>query len=515
MQIRPEQIDADAVKVVQRLRRYDHAAYVVGGCVRDLLLGRKPKDFDVATSATPPDIRRLFRNCRIIGRRFRLAHIFFGAKIIETSTFRANPREVEEENGAAEAPAEPVGETNADLLIRRDNVFGTAEEDARRRDFTINGLFYDIETGQVIDYVNGMADLEARLVRTIGVPDIRFREDPVRILRAVKFAARCDLQIEEDTYRSIVEHAGEVAKCAQARVSEEFYRLLRAGAAKRSMELLIETGLLKVLVPELGIALADGDDSPEARLRRDRLWAYLAALDRSTQRRDNPPSNALLLATLLMPPLRDPLHPDSSGVRDVGRVVAQAMQPLVDRLKASRRDSELARQILLATRYIFPSSDPNRRRPRLAGRAFLDDALRLHEIICDAESIEAALAGRAVLAEGVTAPEGGDDPVARELEAAEAAERPRHGRRDGGGAAINGHGNGHGHGHETGPRPGREPRESFAPRSGGSGTPAAPPAVGGPVVRTPIPDLATLRLAPRRPAFLGTGAFGRWGALGD
>src|SRR3954449_12599000 len=183
MQIDPTLIDPDAAKVIQRLRRYDHAAYLVGGCVRDLMLGRKPKDFDVVTSATPNDIRRLFKNCRIIGRRFRLAHIFFGPKIIETSTFRANPREIEEE------PSESGGDgEGGDLLIRRDNVFGSAEEDARRRDFTINGLFYDLEKEEVIDYVNGLADLEARLVRTIGDPETRFPEDPVRILRAIKFA---------------------------------------------------------------------------------------------------------------------------------------------------------------------------------------------------------------------------------------------------------------------------------------------------------------------------------------
>src|SRR3954466_2038431 len=133
MNIRPEQIDADATKVVQRLRRFDHTAYVVGGCVRDLLLGLKPKDFDVATSATPQDLRRMFRNCRIIGRRFRLAHIFFGSKIIETSTFRANPRQVDGD-----------GEESDELLIRRDNVFGNELEDAQRRDFTMNGLFYDV-----------------------------------------------------------------------------------------------------------------------------------------------------------------------------------------------------------------------------------------------------------------------------------------------------------------------------------------------------------------------------------
>src|SRR5438067_17617 len=141
--ISPEFIDADANKVLHRLVRNGYEAYLVGGCVRDLLLGRKPKDFDVATSATPAEVRDLFRNCRIIGRRFRLAHVFFGPKIIETSTFRTNPRE-----------GQDIDELD-ELLIRRDNVFGTAEDDARRRDFTINGLFYDVESEQVIDYVGG------------------------------------------------------------------------------------------------------------------------------------------------------------------------------------------------------------------------------------------------------------------------------------------------------------------------------------------------------------------------
>jgi poly(A) polymerase len=200
MNIALDQIDPDAANVVRRLKDSGHAAYLVGGCVRDLLLGRKPKDFDVVTSATPEQIRRLFRNSRIIGRRFKLAHIFYGPKIIETSTFRANPREMEDDDNDGAAPE------SGDLLIRRDNVFGTPEQDARRRDFTINGLFYDIQTKQVIDHVEGLPDLEARIVRTIGDPDIRFREDPIRILRAVKFAARCDLTIEPETYRRMMEH---------------------------------------------------------------------------------------------------------------------------------------------------------------------------------------------------------------------------------------------------------------------------------------------------------------------
>src|SRR5258706_11663539 len=199
MSIPHDQIDSDAQKVVRRLARSGFDAYLVGGCVRDLLLGRKPKDFDVATSATPPEIRALFRNCRIIGRRFRLAHIFFGSKIIETSTFRANPRDAEGEAlDEASAPSTaPVADPPAEeLFIRRDNVFGSAEEDARRRDFTINGLFYDLDADRVIDYVEGLPDLDRRTVRTIGDADIRFREDPIRILRAIKFAARLDFEIE-------------------------------------------------------------------------------------------------------------------------------------------------------------------------------------------------------------------------------------------------------------------------------------------------------------------------------
>jgi poly(A) polymerase len=516
MHIKPDQIDPDAAKVVQRLRRFDHTAYLVGGCVRDLLLERKPKDFDVATSATPNEIRRLFRNCRIIGRRFRLAHIFFGSKIIETSTFRANPRDGEDE------PSESGGETEGgDILIRRDNVFGSAEEDARRRDFTINGLFYDLDTGQVIDHVQGMADLEARLVRTIGDPDIRFREDPVRILRAVKFAARCDLTIEPDTYRRMMEHSGEIAKCAQARISEEFYRLLRAGAAKRSMELLLETRLLEVLVPELASALRD--DSEEQRRRGTRFWAYLSALDRSTSRRDTPPSNALVLATILFPPLRDALHPDSSAPpRDIGHVVTLSSQPIVERLKASRRDAELARRILLAMRYLFPSSNPKRRRPHLSGQEFRDDALRLHEIVTDAEALDPAISGTPVITEGEPAA-ALDEELPPELLGPEPGEhhgryrrgrRGREGREGRDDRAALGDRPRDDRPREDRPRedraaaprpePPRPPSETFTPRP-------TPP--GG---RTPIPDLARLPArSSARPAFLGTGIFGRWGTSAD
>ena len=507
MQIAPDQIDPDAAKVVQRLRDNEHLAYLVGGCVRDLLLGRKPKDFDVVTSATPNEIKRVFRNCRIIGRRFRLAHIFFGPKIIETATFRANPRELEEDD-AGNSEAE-----SGDLLIRRDNVFGTPEEDARRRDFTINGLFYDTKTGQVIDHVQGMADLEARVVRTIGDPDIRFREDPIRILRAVKFAARCDLTIEPETYRRMMEHRSEIAKCAQARVSEEFYRLLRAGAAKRSMELLVETDLLETFAPELarglgpGPADAEGPEIEEAAKRRARLWAYLGALDRSTERKPTAPTNALILATLLLPPLRDALDPSTRGVRDVGHLIAQSIAPALERLRPSRRDSELARQLLLSLRFMLPGGNPQKKKDH-RGREVYDDAVRLVEIVTDAEGLEPALAveprppGEALADEAEAAADLDEGALPAEFDSfdADGGRRRRRGRR--------------GQGRRDAPAEGRAPHER-APHERERAH-AAPDARRAPPPPATVPvDLNGLLAATRalsststRPAFLGSGAFG-------
>ncbi|MGD0837711.1 MAG: polynucleotide adenylyltransferase PcnB [Polyangia bacterium] len=503
MEIRLDQIDPDALRVVQRLRRYQHKAYLVGGCVRDLLLGRKPKDFDVATSATPNEIRRCFRNCRIIGRRFRLAHVFFGRKIIETATFRTNPRVEDETGDGSETP-------DADLLIRHDNVFGTAEEDARRRDFTINGLFFDIESAQVIDHVGGLPDLEARLVRTIGDPDIRFREDPVRILRAVKFAARCNLTIEPETYQRMMEHKAELAKCAQARVTEEFYRLLRAGAARRSFELLVETGLLEFLVPELVQAWSREDRDPEVKQRIQRFWSYLGALDESILARSDTPGDAMILATFLLPPLRDVLAPDARPEKPIAQIVAQSVEPILVRLKASRRDSELCRQILLTMRYLLPAHPARQRPTRLATRPFYRDALWLASIAAKAEGVTPPqdLAQTASpVADGVSAEE--DLPPELLVDVDANLGRDRRGRR---GRADR----------QDGSTGGRERSERDSRTDAGTPSPAgrsaeSPAWMPGQAIRTPIPDLALLGLLPRaRPSFLGNGGFGgRWGRVSD
>src|SRR5213082_2921833 len=282
-EIPEDRLDPDAVKVVRRLRRAGFTAYLVGGCVRDLLLGMRPKDFDVATSAHPNQVKETFRNSRLIGRRFRLAHVFFrGGKIIEVSTFRANP-------------LDELQDLPRDLLIRHDNVFGTAEEDARRRDFAINGLFYDVDEGKVIDYVGGKEDLKSRSIRTIGRPGVRMREDPVRILRAIRFAAKCAFEVEPETFTAMKAHVQEIPRCAPPRVLEEVLKLLRSGAARRSFELLREVGALRILLPPVAAYLErSGAQEAERHLRA------LDALDGHV-RVGEIPSDAVLLATLLAP----------------------------------------------------------------------------------------------------------------------------------------------------------------------------------------------------------------------
>ena len=237
-------IDPDALRVLYRLHRAGYKAYLVGGSVRDLMTGRTPKDFDVGTDARPQEVRRLFRNSRVIGRRFRLAHVLFeGGKVVEVSTFRKTPDAVQGEQGQ---------EGDDDLLIRSDNTFGSPEEDALRRDFTINGLFYDIATYAVLDFVGGVEDLERRVVRTIGDPLIRFREDPVRMLRACEFAARLSFEMSEDVRAAIAELKREVTKSAAPRVTEELLDPLRRGWGHDTYRLWSEAGLLDALLPELG-----------------------------------------------------------------------------------------------------------------------------------------------------------------------------------------------------------------------------------------------------------------------
>jgi poly(A) polymerase len=240
--IRKNDIDEDARKIVYRLQRAGFKAYIVGGGVRDILLGKTPKDFDISTDATPKQIKALFRNCRIIGRRFKLAHIFFGqGKTLEVSTFRdfvESLEPTEDESGAA-------------TPVANDNLYGTEETDALRRDLTINGLFLDVSTMEIIDYVNGIPDLRQGIVRIIGEPDIRFREDPVRMLRVVRHSARNGFHIDPQCWASIVANSQLITQSSQVRVFDELKKDLTSGCFLTILSLLGETGLLEHLLPEL------------------------------------------------------------------------------------------------------------------------------------------------------------------------------------------------------------------------------------------------------------------------
>jgi len=254
-------ISPEALKVLYGLKEAGFVAYVAGGGVRDLLLGRKPKDFDVVTDATPGQVRRVFRNCRLIGRRFRLAHVFYGQKNIEVATFRAN--QPPEENG--ESGATPHHVTTDEGMILRDNLFGTPEEDARRRDFTINALFYNIRDYSVIDYVGGLDDLKARLLRFIGDPAVRCVEDPVRMVRAVRFAATLGLQIEAGAQDAMREHRERLALANRSRLYEEVLKLFFCGAAEKAYTLLRDFGLFEILFPEMGSWLGPNAGTPQCR----------------------------------------------------------------------------------------------------------------------------------------------------------------------------------------------------------------------------------------------------------
>ncbi len=255
-------VSANAVRVTRMLQENGFKAFVVGGAVRDLLLGIKPKDFDVATDAVPEEIQRLFRRAHIIGRRFRLVHVMFGADTIEVSTFRANTVVL-----AADAPPPLAGHATNKRLgsvqhasdehgrVLRDNIFGSQEEDAARRDFTVNALFYDPETQTVIDYHHGVADIKARTMRMIGDPEKRYREDPVRMLRAVRFAAKLGFTIDEATREPIARLAPLLENVPSARLFDEMLKLLMSGHALACLKRLRAEGLHHGMLPLLDVVL--------------------------------------------------------------------------------------------------------------------------------------------------------------------------------------------------------------------------------------------------------------------
>jgi len=355
-------IPENVLKVLYRLHRSGYRAYLCGGSVRDLLMDREPKDFDVATDAHPTEVRRLFRNSRIIGRRFRLVHIIFQDQTVEVATFR---REPERSEGSEE------------YLITDDNTFGSPLQDARRRDFTINALFYNIADFSVIDYVGGIEDLDGKRVRVIGDPDVRFREDPVRMMRAIEFAARLGFAIDPATYDAILTHKNEILKASPPRVSEEILELLRRGWSNGAIRLMVQTGLLDPLLPEVYRAIT-GEKNPY-------FWKMLEVLDRTVEA-GRKISDAVSLSVLFLPWIIEELEREE-GRREtrmrIGEVIVfirDSIQPLCTRMALAAGTRHQIEQTLETLWRLLEPPTERRAMFRFVTRDPFNDALALLEL---------------------------------------------------------------------------------------------------------------------------------------
>ncbi|HSX04741.1 MAG TPA: polynucleotide adenylyltransferase PcnB [Rhabdochlamydiaceae bacterium] len=274
-----EQVDTHALYVMEKLKDAGFVAYLVGGSVRDLLLNKKPKDYDISTSASPEEIRALFRNCILVGRRFRLAHIRFGRKVLEVSTFR-------------------TGDTESEQLIVRDNVWGNPEQDAERRDFTINALFYDPADQTIIDYVGGYEDLKRKYLRTIGHAYSRFKQDPVRMLRMLKFQARFGFEVDPNAHIALLECRHDIVKSSAARILEEVLRMLESGASQSFFKLMTNHGILDYLLPNLASFLEKEEGNE--------IFSFLQEVDLIFQDPTSRPlERPILMSCLVFPILKE------------------------------------------------------------------------------------------------------------------------------------------------------------------------------------------------------------------
>jgi poly(A) polymerase len=336
-------ISANALRVLYRLREGGFAAYLVGGAVRDLLIGGHPKDFDVATSATPEQVKALFRNCRLIGRRFRLAHVVYGREVIEVATFRSN-----EDDGSGSREMGDEGR------IHRDNVYGSIEHDAVRRDFTANALYYTVDDFSVRDYVGGFEDVQARLLKLIGDPETRYREDPVRMLRAVRLSAKLGFSIDGPSAEPIPRLSALLSGAAPARLFDECLKMFLSGHAESSFLSLEDNGLLPALFPETAKALATN--------RSGALRTTLLQALRNTDTRvaaDQPVTPAFLFAALLWP----------AYVRELAVLQKAGVDPAIAQQRAADRVTlHQAERIALPRRFSLPMQEIWLLQPRFTQR---------------------------------------------------------------------------------------------------------------------------------------------------
>ncbi len=359
-------VDPDALYVMEKLRANGHTAYLVGGSVRDLLLEKKPKDFDISTSAEPDQIKQLFRNCILIGRRFRLAHIRFGRKVLEVSTFRA-------------------GDPDNDALIVRDNIWGSPEEDVLRRDFTINGLFYDPASQEIIDYVGGYPDLQKKFLRTIGQPYIRFRQDPVRMLRMLKFQARFGFEVDPAARIALLECRQEIAKSSPARVQEELLRMLESGASELFFRLMAEHGFIHLMMPAFGEYMESSES--------EEVFSYLKEVDSAAHDVSQPAfARSVLLSCLVFPLLEKRIatrYVDRERIPHLGEISQEAFEQINEIFHPffhlSRRIKGSMISILTSQYRLTPIEKKKARRIRLPNDPEFLNALKFFEMRCALE----------------------------------------------------------------------------------------------------------------------------------
>ena len=356
-------LDQDAVKIVRRLSRFGYQAYFVGGCIRDILFGKQPKDFDIATSALPSEIKRLFRNCRLIGRRFRLAHLLFKrGKVIEVATFRRSATEKDDISGVHAA----------------ENLFGGAADDAVRRDFTINALMYDYRRREIYDYVGGFDDIHSGVLRTIGDPDRRLPEDPVRIIRAIKFSVRLGLAIDPRMAEAMKRHAKLINECAPARLVEEMLKILRSGASARSFYMMRDVGVLSELMSGLSRRAARSPDPYTT-------WRILERMDEKILAGDEI-SDSTMIAALIYPFCLPVINKGG----DVSKRLELELSKLLSPMKFTKRHMMHVRQIVLAQRRLSGAPVTKRLR-RMMERDYAAHALDLKELISETKKDEEVL----------------------------------------------------------------------------------------------------------------------------
>ncbi|MBP7282273.1 MAG: polynucleotide adenylyltransferase PcnB [Leptospiraceae bacterium] len=343
--IRKNLIDEDALKIMHRLTKFNHKAFLVGGGVRDILLGKKPKDFDIATSATPNQIKNIFNNCRIIGKRFKIVHVMFKGKIIEVSTFRS-------------LPDHRLGKQteDKDYLLRRDNNYGTAKEDAARRDFTINSLYYDPRNDSIIDFVGGFDDIKNKVLKVIGDPDVSFKEDPVRMLRAVKFQMLHGLNLDKETKAGIKRNRLELEKASSSRMLEEYNKIFRTWRTSEIFQGLAENHLLDVLFKE-ALDVSKKNPNWQKDFLDSNIGKRLVIADRMLQEREE--LTSVIFFSLIFCDLINDAFEKDKNKQNMVHSIKTAIEPICNRMEIPKKDKERLIKIFASQKRFFKTEENN------------------------------------------------------------------------------------------------------------------------------------------------------------